>query len=81
MTVNKLHGEMNVRQRGRSKGETLYKTYKENLMVTKFTKKELQRLKCTDDEIELVMEYQKRFPIILYNEDNMKKFCIDAHVL
>ena len=25
MTANELHGEMRVRQRGRSKGETLYK--------------------------------------------------------
>ena len=25
MTANELHGEMHVQQRGRSKGETLYK--------------------------------------------------------
>lgn len=50
-------------------------------MNKKFTKKELQRLKCTDEEIELVMEYQRRFPIILDNEDNIEKFCIDAKQL
>lgn len=50
-------------------------------MNKKFTKKELQRLKCTDEEIELVMEYQRRFPIILDNEDNIEKFCIDAREL
>ena len=51
-------------------------------MNKKFTKKELQRLKCTDEEIDLVMEYQRRFPIILDNEDNnIEKFCIDAREL
>lgn len=50
-------------------------------MNKKFTKKELQRLKCTDEEIELIMEYQRRFPIILDNEDNIEKFCIDAKQL
>lgn len=50
-------------------------------MVQKFSRKELQRLDCTDDEIELVMKYQKRFPIILDNEDNIEKFCIEARML
>ena len=27
------------------------------------------------------MDYQKRFPIILDNEDNIEKFCIDARQL
>lgn len=54
---------------------------KKKSMNKKFTKKELQRLKCTDEEIELVMEYQRRFPIILDNEDNIEKFCIDAKQL
>lgn len=54
---------------------------KKKFMNKKFTKKELQRLKCTDEEIELVMEYQRRFPIILDNEDNIEKFCIDAREL
>lgn len=39
------------------------KTYKEELMVTKFTKKELSRLGCADEEISLVMKYQKLLPI------------------
>ena len=47
-------------------------------MVQKFSRKELQRLGCTDDEIKLVMEYQRRFPIILDNEDNIEKFCIET---
>lgn len=50
-------------------------------MVQKFSKKELQRLGCTETEINLVMEYQKRFPIILNNEDEIEKFCIDARIL
>lgn len=50
-------------------------------MVTKFSKKELERIGCGEDEIELVMKYQKRFPIILDNEDNIEKFCIDARML
>lgn len=50
-------------------------------MVTKFTRKELQRICCNDDEIKLIMDYQKRFPIILDNEDNIEKFCIDARQL
>lgn len=50
-------------------------------MLSKFTKKELQRLGCTQEEIELVLQYQKRFPIILDNEDNMENFCIDARQL
>lgn len=50
-------------------------------MVQKFSKKELQRLGCTDDEIKLIMEYQKRFPIILDNEENIEKFCVDARQL
>lgn len=50
-------------------------------MVQKFTKKELERVGCTAEEIDLVMTYQKRFPIILDNEDNIEKFCIDARQL
>lgn len=50
-------------------------------MVSKFTKKELERLGCTDKEIDLVLKYQKKFPIILDNEDNIEKFCIDARQL
>lgn len=50
-------------------------------MVQKFTKKELERLGCTEEEIKFVMKYQKKFPIILDNEDNIDKFCIDARQL
>ena len=50
-------------------------------MTNKFSKKELQRLGCNEDEVNLVMKYQKRFPIILDNEYNMEKFCIDARTL
>ena len=46
-------------------------------MVTKFSRKELERIGRNEEEIELVMKYQKRFPIILDNEDNIEKFCID----
>ena len=50
-------------------------------MIQKFSRKELQRLGCSEEEIDLVMKYQKKFPIILDNEDNMEKFCIDAKKL
>jgi len=50
-------------------------------MIQKFNKKELQRLGCTDEEINLVMTYQRKFPILLDNEDNIEKFCIDARQL
>lgn len=42
-----------------------------------FTKKELLRLGCTDDEIKLVMQYQKKLPILVENE-NDDDFCINA---
>lgn len=50
-------------------------------MITKFTRKELERIGCKEEEIELIAKYQKRFPIILDNEDNIEKFCIDARML
>ena len=50
-------------------------------MIQKFSRKELQRLSCSEEEIDLVMKYQKKFPIILDNEDNMERFCIDARQL
>lgn len=34
-----------------------------------FTKKELLRLGCTDDEIKLVMQYQKKLPILTKSND------------
>lgn len=50
-------------------------------MVNKFSRKELERLNCSEEEILLIMKYQKRFPIILDNEDNIEKFCINARDL
>ena len=32
-------------------------------MVKKFTKKELERLNCTEDDISIVMKYQKLLPM------------------
>ncbi len=45
-----------------------------------FTKKELQRLGCTDDEIKLVMKYQKKLPVLIENME-VKGFCVDARTL
>ena len=50
-------------------------------MIQKFSKKELQRLECTEEEINLVMTYQRKFPTLLDNKDNIEKFCIDARQL
>lgn len=50
-------------------------------MQTKFSRKELERLNCSEEETTLVLKYQKRFPIILDNEDNIEKFCINARDL
>lgn len=33
-------------------------------MIQKFSKKELQRLGCTEEEINLIMTYQRKFPIL-----------------
>jgi phage anti-repressor protein len=49
-------------------------------MNQKFTKKELERLGCTEEELKLVTEYQKKLPIIVEN-DNIEKFCVDARTL
>lgn len=49
-------------------------------MVTKFTRKELQRLKCTEDEINLIMLYQKKLPILIENEE-VDGFCVDVREL
>lgn len=50
-------------------------------MIQKFSKKELERLGCTEEEINLIMTYQRKFPIILNNENSVEKFCIDARNL
>lgn len=49
-------------------------------MVQKFTKKELQRLGCTDEEISLVMKYQKLLPILSEDNDTYG-FSVDARIL
>lgn len=46
----------------------------------KFTKKELERLNCTQDEIDLVLKCQKTLPIIFDNKA-IDKFCVDARTL
>lgn len=46
-----------------------------------FNRKELERLGCTELEIEMTLKYQEKFPVILDNEDNLEKFCIDARTL
>lgn len=45
-------------------------------MNQKFSRKELERLECTEEEIKLVMDYQKKLPVIV-DED----FSIDARIL
>jgi phage anti-repressor protein len=49
-------------------------------MNQKFSKKELERLGCNEEEAKLVIEYQKKLPIIVEN-DKIEKFCIDARTL
>lgn len=49
-------------------------------MVQKFTKKELQRLGCIDEEISLVMKYQKLLPILSEDNDTYG-FSVDARIM
>ena len=42
----------------------------------RFKENELKRLRCTEEEIEVVMEYQKQLPILVENEE-CEGFCID----
>lgn len=49
-------------------------------MVTKFSRKELERIGCNEEEIELVIKYQKRLPILIEN-NNVGQFSIDARLL
>lgn len=46
----------------------------------KFTKKELERLQCTPEEISIVMTYQKKLPILSEGAET-SKFSIDARIL
>lgn len=45
-------------------------------MVTKFTRKELERIGRSEEEIELVLKYQKKLPIL--SDDDSSGFTIDA---
>lgn len=49
-------------------------------MNQKFTRKELSRLGCKDEEIVLVIKCQKVLPII-FDNDEIAKFCVDARLL
>lgn len=48
-------------------------------MQQKFSRKELERLGCEETEIDLVMNYQKKIPLLSLN--NSEKFSIDARLL
>lgn len=49
-------------------------------MNQKFSKKELERLGCNEEEIKIVMEYQRKLPVIVEN-DVIEDFCVDARTL
>lgn len=49
-------------------------------MNQKFSRKELERLECTEEEIKLVMDYQKKLPVIVEN-DKVEMFCVYARDL
>ena len=49
-------------------------------MVTKFTRKELERIGRTEEEIDLVLKYQKKLPVLIEN-NNVEQFSIDARLL
>ncbi len=45
-------------------------------MTSKFSRKELERLNCTEEEISLVMKYQSKLPILVDNYET-KKYCVN----
>lgn len=49
-------------------------------MVQKFSKKELEQLNCSEEEISLVMKYQKLLPILITN-NTVEKFSVDSRLL
>lgn len=49
-------------------------------MVTRFTRKELERIGRTEEEIALVLKYQKKLPILV-ESDGVEQFSIDARLL
>lgn len=48
--------------------------------ICKFTKKELERLCCNEEEIDLVLKYQKKLPVLLSGH-NTAKYCVDIREL
>lgn len=50
-------------------------------MMRRFTKKELKRLGCSDEEISLILRCQKILPIMFSNDSDEAGFCIDARQL
>lgn len=49
-------------------------------LINTFTEQQLKRLHCTDDEVALVLEYQRLLPV-LCKENEIEKFCVDARTL
>ena len=49
-------------------------------MNKNFTRKELERIGRNEDEISLVLKYQKKLPILLGNDD-VEQFSVDARLL
>lgn len=45
-----------------------------------FTRKQLERIGCSNEEVELVLDYQKRLPVLLKGDD-VEKFCVNAREL
>ena len=45
-----------------------------------FTKKQLERIGCSNEEIQLVLDYQKRLPVLVNNED-VEGFCVNTRQL
>ena len=45
-----------------------------------FTKKQLERIGCSNEEVQLVLDYQKRLPVLVNNED-VEGFCVNTRQL
>ena len=45
-----------------------------------FTKKQLERIGCSNEKIQLVLDYQKRLPVLVNNED-VEGFCVNTRQL
>lgn len=46
-------------------------------MVQKFSRKELQRLGCTEEDIQLILKCQKELPV-LFDNDNIAEYSVNA---